>query len=152
MKERVTNPLKSVGGRDYLGLSICSREDFISFGLESVRFNTLFKRYKRSRGLRAIAPSIDRVKNGKGYVLGNMQFLTVGENSKKDRKPKWIILKSTKTKKVVRFTSTVLAARFLKHKREIKVDRKSFLNPKTRELFTNLTDPTKRPKKQLFKA
>jgi len=148
MLERVTNPAKSIDGRSYLGLPICTREEFISFGLDSRRFNLLFKKYKRSKGLRAIAPSIDRVNNKKGYILSNMQFLTVGQNSLKDRKIKWIVLKSP-AKKVFRFSSTTEVAKFLKHKREVKITRKSFTNLKTGERFTNLTNPRNKP--TLFK-
>lgn len=139
MKERVTNPDKSVCGRHYLGLPICSRNKFIEFGMESNKFTNLFRRYKSSKGKRVIAPSIDRIKNTRGYTLDNIQFLTLSENSRKDRKVKWIVLKSLKTNKICRFSSTTEVGRFLNHKREVKVNRSHFFNTKTEEKFVNLT-------------
>lgn len=140
MKERVTNPRKSVEGRSYLGRPICTREGFIEFGLSSAQFNRLFKRYKRSKGKRSIAPSIDRIRTSGGYTLGNMQFLTLSVNSNKDKKPKTIVLKSLDTKKVYRFATTSEVGVFLNHRREVKVTRPGFVNVKTGERFVNLSN------------
>lgn len=145
MRERVTNPRKSVEGRKYLGLPILGRDKFLDFGLNDEAFNTLFKRYKRSKGKRALAPSIDRKRTTGGYTLGNIQFLTLSENSNKDRKVKWITLRSTETNKVYRFSTTTEVANFLNHKREVKVTRSGFVNTKTGERFVNLTNPANRP-------
>lgn len=140
MKERVTNPDKSVQGRKYLGLPICSRESFIAFGLKDSKFNALFKKYKRSRGKRVFAPSVDRINNRRGYTRSNIQFLSLPENSLKDRKRRWVVLKSLATGKVYRFFSTGDAADFLKHRTHIKITRPRFFNVRTGEKFLNLTN------------
>lgn len=139
IKERVNNPAKSVNGRNYLGLSVCNKEEFLLFGLTDPAFNRLFSTYKRYGGKRKHAPSIDRIDNTKGYVIGNLQFLTVGENSRKERTLKWIVLQNNKTKKIVRFSSTVVAGRFLNHKREIKINRNNFYDMKTGIRYINKT-------------
>ena len=140
MKERVTNPEKSIQGRHYLGLPICSRDTFVAFGMKDRKFNRLFKKYKLSRGQRKFAPTVDRINNRQGYTQKNIQFLTLTENSKKDRKVKWIVLRSLDSSKVYKFYSTGDASRFLNHRTHIKLTRKSFINMKTRERFSNLTN------------
>lgn len=62
---------------------IISRKEFIKFGLNSKEFRLIFKRWIDSKCLLKLCPSIDRVDNSKGYVKGNLQFLTLSENSRK---------------------------------------------------------------------
>lgn len=145
MKERVTNPKKVIEGRNYLGLRICDRESFIEFGRKDPMFNKLWRRYKKSGGQRKKVPSIDRKNNRKGYTLDNMQFITLSENSQKDRPAKWIALENSKTGTVHRFSSTAKAAKFLNHKTRIKVTRESFYNIKTGRKFINKTKLSDRP-------
>lgn len=69
--------------RKYPGRAICTLEQFIEWGLSQPSLITLLDRW-RDRGYSfAERPSIDRIDAARGYELGNMQFLTVRENSRK---------------------------------------------------------------------
>lgn len=139
MRDRVTDPKRSEGGRHYYNLPICSRQEFFQFANSNPKFSRLFKTYKRSRGNRAKAPSVDRIDIYKGYTLNNIQFLTLSDNVLKVHSDKWFTLKSKKTGKLFRFASTLEVGRFLNHKGRVKTTRKSFFNVKTKEHFINTT-------------
>jgi hypothetical protein len=142
IKERVSNPEKSVSGRKYLGLPVCSKEDFLIFGLSDPTFHKMFATYRRFHGKRRYVPSIDRINSKKGYVIGNLQFLSIIDNSNKERGKKWFVLQNTKTKKVVRFESTVQAGKFLHHKRELKLHRSAYYDTKSDVKYINKTKVT----------
>lgn len=46
-------------------------------------FNKLYDGWKKSGFQRKMAPSIDRIDNGRGYTVDNMQWLSQSENSRK---------------------------------------------------------------------
>lgn len=139
MRDRVTDPGRSTDGRHYFGLALCSREEFISFGMKSKKFLALFKRYKKSKGKRYLAPSVDRINILHGYTINNIQFLSLSDNVLKARRDRWVALKNVKTGRLHRFTTTVEASRFLGHRARIKVSRPTFRSLKTGEVFLNKT-------------
>lgn len=47
-------------------------------------FEKLKKQWQKSGYQRKFAPSIDRIDNTKGYIAGNLQWLTLSENIKKN--------------------------------------------------------------------
>lgn len=55
---------------------------FIKWALNQPEFHRLFDNYQISRK-RRLGPSIDRIKNNKGYEFSNMQWLTLAENARK---------------------------------------------------------------------
>lgn len=67
----------------YKGLGIMPRSEFIAWGLANAEFKVLWKAYQAQGRPISIAPAIDRIDTQRGYVFGNIQFLTVSENSKK---------------------------------------------------------------------
>lgn len=48
-----------------------------------VEFNKLYDGWEKSGFQRKMAPSIDRIDNGRGYTVDNMQWLSQSENSRK---------------------------------------------------------------------
>lgn len=62
---------------------LMSREDFYEWALENDQFKALFQRYLDHGCPRKLAPSVDRIDPERGYVIGNVQWLTQSENSKK---------------------------------------------------------------------
>lgn len=144
MKERVNNPAKSrnLSGkriRHYFRLPICSFKAFMEFALNNKNFDSLFLRYKQSRGTRKLAPSIDRVNNKRGYVLGNMQFLTTSDNVKKDSHRKWIFLRNSRTGKIFGFSKTKNVSNFLSQKGRVNLKHKSFTDMTTGVKYINIT-------------
>lgn len=71
------------------GLPIMSRQDFLSWCNEPIvmkRFMALHQRWEDSGYKRSLAPSIDRIDNSKSYHIGNLQWLSVRDNSSKGAK------------------------------------------------------------------
>lgn len=92
IKNRCTsNRRKSCSGREFL-----SKEDWDIFCKRtSEQFMDLYHKWQKSGYKRMLSPSIDRIDNKKGYILGNMQWLTLAENDKKyiDENKRYILVK-----------------------------------------------------------
>lgn len=81
MINRVTGVLKNKAHL-YEGLPICGKEDFYNWSLSGDNnYLTLLEEYKMSGYLLNLAPSIDRIDSSKGYVFGNMRWVTFESNS-----------------------------------------------------------------------
>lgn len=66
----------------YKELDLLSREDFYNFSLNDNEFNRIYDEWVKSEYDRKLSPSIDRIDTTKGYVIGNIRWLTHSENSK----------------------------------------------------------------------
>ena len=144
IKERVTNPAKSYNTagkkvRNYFGLPVCTKQEFMDFAIHSKRFDYMFKVYKQKKGQRRYAPSIDRVNNKRGYIKDNLQFLDLVSNSKKDRLVKWISIKNVRTGTVYKFAKTRQVSKFLNQKGRVNLNHTRYTNLKTGIKFKNLT-------------
>jgi hypothetical protein len=62
---------------------IVNQEDFLEFGKNNDQYIELFNQWINSGRQRKYSPSVDRIDFTKPYVLGNIQFLTTGENTRK---------------------------------------------------------------------
>lgn len=82
MRDRV---LRKNGSRAHLyyGLPILRRKDFYNWALNQPRFLLLLNEYIHAGFSRKLAPSIDRLNPNKGYTLGNMEWVTLSENSRR---------------------------------------------------------------------
>ncbi len=69
----------------YYGKEYCTRDEFIDKFINDSNFLKLFKEWQKSDFLYDKTPSVDRINNEGDYTLDNMQFLTVAENSGKDK-------------------------------------------------------------------
>lgn len=68
----------------YGGLELLSKDDFYQWTRTDPAYKKLFKAWVRSGYTRRPAtPSIDRIDTSRGYVLDNMQWITLSENSRK---------------------------------------------------------------------
>ena len=74
-----------------VGKGVLSLDEFLDFSLNDDNFNRLFESWKKSGFDMQKSPSIDRIKNEKGYELGNLQYITFRQNAVKDRCKKTII-------------------------------------------------------------
>jgi hypothetical protein len=73
----------------YGGLDILPKDEFYEFAFNDSEFHRLFKQWEDSLYQRRLCPSIDRIDAKFGYVLGNIQFLTMSENSSKTSRRKY---------------------------------------------------------------
>ena len=65
----------------YEGLELLPRADFIEWASKDRSLLVLHREWVRSGYSYKLTPSINRVDNSKGYVLGNMEWVTKSQNS-----------------------------------------------------------------------
>lgn len=63
------------------GKSICTREEFLRWSMQNPSFHRLFRQWLHNQNNPKLWPSIDRIKNTEGYIIGNMRWVTHSENS-----------------------------------------------------------------------
>ncbi len=88
MKARVTgrDGKKNRASKYWRGLDICTRKEFIDWANSSLEFKVLFKQWEAKDYKLRFTPVVDRINPAEGYTLGNMQWLTQSENSRKARR------------------------------------------------------------------
>jgi hypothetical protein len=65
-------------------MGMMSQFDFISWCEKTKKtFLRLHKQWEKSGFVRKLTPSIDRINNRKGYVLGNIRWITQERNCRK---------------------------------------------------------------------
>src|SRR5690349_3320402 len=67
----------------YAGKSLLTKESFYAWALADREFHRLYRKWVESGYQRALAPSVDRVDPKRGYEIGNMQWVTHSENSRR---------------------------------------------------------------------
>ena len=67
----------------YEGKELLPRETFYDWAMSNEKFFELFDIYEESGFDRKLAPSVDRIDSSKGYSIGNMEFVTHSENSRR---------------------------------------------------------------------
>lgn len=76
---------KSLDLSRWKGLPIITREEFYKWSMEN-GYPALWESWKESGYSHAMAPSVDRVDPKQGYIIGNMEWVTKGENCRRSRK------------------------------------------------------------------
>jgi hypothetical protein len=80
MKQRIGG--KYIIYKLYVGMEILSKDDFYKWGLENPEFTELFIQWRKYNYNRKYTPTVNRINPLKGYILGNMEWLTHSENSR----------------------------------------------------------------------
>jgi hypothetical protein len=81
MESRVRGILKKKAHL-YEGLAILPRDEFYRWAMASNTFHSLFDGWAASGYRCGDSPSVDRIDETKGYILGNMRWLSHRENSR----------------------------------------------------------------------
>ena len=85
IKSRCTHKTKN--HQAYFGREYLSFDEWMSFCKETYgEFMKLFHEWQEGGFRRALSPSIDRIDNRKGYIVGNLQWMTQSQNSSKSNK------------------------------------------------------------------
>ena len=87
MKTRVLG--KNTHKSSVEGKKLLSHKDFLIWCYERdnmIMFLRLYEKWKNGKYARKLCPSIDRINNDKGYILGNLQWITQQQNSIKHSK------------------------------------------------------------------
>lgn len=83
--------------KSYIGREYLSQEEWIDWCEKTKeQFMPMYRAWQESGFKKKLAPSVDRIDESKGYVLGNLQWLTLSENCKKGNKYHWAKRKSAK--------------------------------------------------------
>ena len=81
MKRRVTGTSGSHNRGDWLGKPILPRDVFLTWAKNHSDFLSLYKQWLTNGFDRKLTPSVNRMNSHKGYVLGNMEWMTNSQNS-----------------------------------------------------------------------
>lgn len=82
MQSRVTG-VQRLKAHLYLGKSLLPREQFREWAHDQYQFWLLFDAYEKAGYDRKLAPTVDRIDSSKGYEVGNMEWVTHSENSRR---------------------------------------------------------------------
>ncbi len=85
------NAQQRVRGQDrkhpqYKGLGICSHEEFYDFA-ERNGYPAMYASWRSDGFSPSLSPTINRLDNAKGYVLGNIEILTFSDNVNRPKGP-----------------------------------------------------------------
>ena len=84
------------------GKELLPKQEFISWCENTkIQFMEIYRVWVKSGYQRKLSPSIDRINNNLGYILGNMQWLTQRQNCKKHTNTKWFETCSIKGCKMI---------------------------------------------------
>lgn len=67
----------------YEGRSILPRDEFYEWAISCPEFHRLYQEWVDSGYDQKLAPSVDRIDAQKGYEIGNMEWVTHSENSRR---------------------------------------------------------------------
>ena len=68
--------------KTYKNLELCSYATFLRWADVQSAFHSLFEQWIKHKCKRKWNPSIDRINNKQGYIIGNMRFIECYKNIK----------------------------------------------------------------------
>jgi hypothetical protein len=89
MKGRVNGEKWYNGVHLWAGKEILDKNTFYEWAINNQDFHRLFESWEDSGYQRNLCPSVDRLDSSKGYILGNMEFVTFLENATRGANKRW---------------------------------------------------------------
>ena len=96
MKGRVEGHEYYPGVYMWAGKEILPREDFYAWAMGNKTFHLLFDAWEKSGYEKKLCPSVDRIDSDKGYIIGNIQFVTFSVNCMRGARSRWDRVKVAK--------------------------------------------------------
>lgn len=78
MQQRIKG--KSKNPEKYLGLEICTREEFRKWATDNETLKTLYDTWVKANYSKPLTPSVNRKDVTKGYILDNIEWVTYSQN------------------------------------------------------------------------
>lgn len=88
MQSRITG-IQKQKAHLYAGKNLIEREVFYVWAMSNITFHHLFDTWEKAEYPRKCTPSVDRINSNIGYVLDNMEWVTMSENSSRGAKNKY---------------------------------------------------------------
>jgi hypothetical protein len=73
----------------WAGKEILDKNIFYEWALADKNFHDLFEKWEESGYERNLCPSVDRIDSSKGYLLGNMEWVTFLVNATRGAHKRW---------------------------------------------------------------
>jgi hypothetical protein len=89
MRGRVNGEKWYAGVHLWAGKEILDKTVFYEWAISNPDFHRLFEAWEKSGYERNLCPSVDRLDSSKGYILGNMEFVTFLENATRGARSLW---------------------------------------------------------------
>ena len=67
----------------YAGKTLLPKDEFYAWAMSCNAFHRLYREWVESDYSRKLAPSVDRIDSARGYEIGNMEWVTHSENSRR---------------------------------------------------------------------
>lgn len=93
MRNRVKGKM-TASPKYFIGRDLMSYEAFLEWSLIDENYLRIHREWEGSGYSSELSPSIDRWDSNKGYTLGNIEWVTTEENSKRGRQKYWKCRKS----------------------------------------------------------
>lgn len=69
--------------KNYRKLPICSKDEFFQWAINCPKLVQLFEAWTKAGHPNRLIPSVDRIEPSKGYVISNLRWIALHENSRR---------------------------------------------------------------------
>lgn len=95
MQSRVTG-VQKIKSHLYSGKSLLDRVEFYKWANASKEFHDLFEFWEAANHATTLTPTVDRINSSLGYEVGNMEWVTHSENSRRGNASRYAKAKQDK--------------------------------------------------------
>ena len=89
MRGRIEGHSYYPGAHMWAGKELLPKDEFYNWAMNRPEFHQLFEEWEKSGYERKLCPSVDRIDSSKGYIIGNMEFVTFSVNCTRGSHSRW---------------------------------------------------------------